>query len=126
MTFKETKFLHRHKPTDKETDRQYYFDIDGEKVPNTEAMIAYLLDEDVLFADCRQYYCEYTKQLIGPTIVLFVLVNDYFVPASDAEDVKLSEIPQLFELYRKGGMCGVYEFVAEKRGIPNKHWREKL
>jgi len=107
-------------------EREYYFEYeDGETIPNDEAMLAYLLDEDVLFPNTRKYYCEHAKQLLGPTIVLFVLINDRFVPGSDAEDVKLEEIPRLFELYRAKGYDGLCEFVANKRGIPNKHWRDK-
>jgi hypothetical protein len=58
-------------------------------------------------------------------VLLFVLINDWFVPGSDAESIELGEIPQLFELYRAKGYDGVCEFVANKRGIPNKHWRDK-
>jgi hypothetical protein len=31
-------------------DRNYYFDISGEKVPNEEDMLAFLLDEGILFS----------------------------------------------------------------------------
>jgi hypothetical protein len=93
--------------------RIYYYGINGKQEPDHESMAAFLLDEGVLF--------------ISPTkdiIVLCVLINDYFVPAADAEPITYDEIPILYELYLKKQNEGVCEFVANKRGIENKHWKE--
>lgn len=95
------------------SDRIYYYDINGKQEPDQESMAAFLLDEGVLF--------------ISPSkdrVTLCVLINDYFVPASDAELITYDEIPILYELYLKKQNKGICEFVANKRGIENKHWRE--
>jgi hypothetical protein len=99
-------------------ERNYYFDIDGEKVPNEEDMLAFLLDEGILFSG---------NDYGDGTINLYINVNDYFAPASDAESLPHKDIPKLFEMYResKSDCNGVLQYVADKRGIPNKRWRDK-
>jgi hypothetical protein len=97
-------------------ERNYYFEIAGEKVPNEEDMLAFLLDEGILFS---------SQSKDGSTAELYINVNDYFAPGADAEGVPHKDIPKLFEMYRESGYNGVAQYVADKRGIPNKHWRDK-
>lgn len=97
-------------------ERNYYFDINGEKVPNEEDMLAFLLDEGVLFSG---------NDYGNNTVTLYINVNDYFGPGSDAESLPSKDVAKLFDMYRKDGYNGVSQYVADKRGIPNKHWREK-
>jgi hypothetical protein len=96
-------------------ERNYYFEIAGEKVPNEEDMLAFLLDEGILFSG---------NDYGDGTVNLYINVNDYFAPAADAENIPTNEIPKLFDMYRKDGYDGVAQYVADKRGIPNKRWRE--
>lgn len=93
--------------------RVYYYDINGRQEPDLESMAAFLLDEGVLVI--------YSTE---DGVTLHILINDYFVPASDVELITYDEIPILYELYLKKQNDGICEFVANKRGIENKHWRE--
>lgn len=96
--------------------KYYYITFEGEAEAIIEEMAAYLLDANILFIGSS----EDKKQT-----ALYVNCNDYFVPAADAESISYSEIQILFELVVAKGEIAVYEFVANKRNIPNKHWREK-
>ncbi len=100
--------------------RTYYYDIYGKMEPDYESMAAYLLDEGVLFVTTAIDRCT-QKECLG----LYVLINDYFVPASDAESVTYDELPKLFEMYKEKQWNGVSKFVADKRGIPDLSWRDK-
>lgn len=97
-------------------ERNYYFDISGEKVPNEEDMLSFLLDEGVLFSG---------NDYGSGTVNLYININDYFAPAADAESLPHKDVPKLFDMYRKDGYSGVSQYVADKRGVPNKRWREK-
>ena len=97
-------------------ERNYYFDINGEKVPNEEDMLAFLLDEGILFSG---------NDYGDGTINLYINVNDYFAPASDAESLPSCDVAKLFDMYRESGYDGVVQYVADKRGVPNKRWRDK-
>jgi hypothetical protein len=96
--------------------RTYYYDFgfSGQE-PDYESMIAFLLDEGILFVG---------NDYGDGTVNLYININDYFAPAADAENLPTSDIAKLFEMYRKDGYNGVAQYVADKRGIPNKHWRE--
>ena len=96
-------------------ERHYYFEIAGEKVPNVEDMLAFLLDKGILFSG---------NDYGDGTVNLYININDYFAPAADAENIPTNEIPKLFDMYHKDGYDGVAQYVADKRGIPNKRWRE--
>jgi hypothetical protein len=96
--------------------RTYYYDIQGEIVPDHESMLAYLIDEGILFSG---------NSYDNNTATLYININDYFAPASDAEKLPHSDIPKLFEMYRENKYDGVAQYVADKRGIPNKPWRDK-
>jgi hypothetical protein len=100
--------------------RTYYYDIDGKKLPDPESMAAYLLDEGVLFVTTAIDRCT-QKECLG----LYILINDYFVPAADSESVTYNELPKLYELYKEKQWDGVSQFVADKRGIPNIYWKDK-
>jgi len=84
-------------------------------------MMAYLLDEGILFAvpACAKY--DGDKECVG----LFINVNDYFIPASDSEAVTYDELPKLYEMYKEKKYDGVSQFVADKRGIPNVYWKDE-
>jgi hypothetical protein len=101
--------------------RTYYYDIDGKKDPDYENIAAYLLDEGVLFvSNAIDRYTQ--KECLG----LYVLINDYFGPGADAENVTYDELPKLFDMYKEKQWNGVSQFVADKRGIPNIYWRDKV
>ncbi len=102
--------------TEKHTiERTYYYDFgDGKIFPDLENMIAFLLDEGILFVG---------NDYGSGTVNLYININDYFAPAADAENLPTCDIPKLFNMYRKEGYAGVAQYVADKRGIPNKRWR---
>lgn len=104
--------------TEKHTiNRTYYYDLDdGRFEPDYESMVAFLLDESILFVG---------NNYGSGTVNLYININDYFAPAADAENIPTNEIPKLFEMYRKDGYNGVAQYVADKRGIPNKRWRDE-
>ena len=104
----------------KDDKRVYYHDIYDKIEPDYENMAAYLLDEGVLFLTSAVNKHD-SKECLG----LSVLINDYFVPASDAESVTYDELPTLFRLYLQRKHDGVAQFVADKRGIPNIYWRDE-
>jgi hypothetical protein len=96
-------------------ERNYYFDICGKKVPNEEDMLAFLLDEGIVFSG---------NDYGNGTVNLYINVNDYFAPAADAESFSHKDIAKLFDMYKENGYNGVAQYVADKRGIPNKKWKE--
>ena len=106
---------------------KYWFIIDGKAVPNEEAMLSKLLDDDVLFCNSRQYVCKFVGKIKEETIVLYINVNDCFCPASDAEGLTLTELPKLFQLYEDKEHFGIIEFVALKRKQqPRKSLKSKM
>ena len=99
--------------------RTYYYDINGTMEPDYESMCAYLLDANILFVSAA--ISEHNgKDCLG----LYVLINDYFGPGSDSEEVPYDELPNLYDLYKSRKYDGVSQFVADKRGISNIHWRD--
>lgn len=106
--------------------RTYWHNIDGVKYPNAEAMLARLLDEDLVFCNSREYF-GLKGEKEPETIVVFLNCNDCFVPASDAESVTIDELPNLFTLFEKKGDYGSIEFVAIKRKQqPRKYIKETM
>ena len=105
----------------KDDKRTYYYNILGKMMPDYESMMAYLLDEGILFAvpACAKY--DGDKECVG----LFININDYFIPASDSEAVTYDELPKLYEMYKERKYDGVSQFVADKRGIPNIYWKDE-
>lgn len=111
------KFGGNNKMTETNTiERTFYYDFgkDG-TAPDLENMIAFLLDAGILFVG---------NDYGNGTVNLYININDYFAPAADAESLPTKDIPKLFDMYRKDGYNGVAQYVADKRGIPNKRWRE--
>ena len=100
--------------------RIYHYYIKGEMIPDIESMCAFLLDEGILYVTSA-IERDTNKECIG----LYILINDYFVPAADSESVTYDEIPKLFKMYKEKKQDGVAQFVADKRGIPNIYWKEK-
>ena len=100
--------------------RTYYYNIFGKMEPDYESMAAYLLDESILFVNSA-----ISKHNGKDCLALYVLINDYFVPASDGEEVTYDELPKLYELYKEKKHDGVSQFVADKRGIPNIYWKDE-
>lgn len=62
-------------------------------------------------------------------IELEINCNDYFCPASDAETVEWSEVIPLLEallkLEMKERQNFLMQWVADKRGVPNKSFKSK-
>lgn len=88
---------------------------------DVEKIAAYLLRQGVLYLSTAKDP-ESEEECIG----LYILINDYFAPASDAEYVTRDELPTLYKLYKQRKHDGVAQFVADKRGIPNIYWRKKV
>ena len=105
----------------KDDRRTYYYNISGKMMPDYESMAAYLLDEGILFAGQAGAKYDNGNECVG----LFININDYFVPASDAEAVTYDELPKLYEMYKERTYDGVSQFVADKRCIPNIYWKDK-
>jgi hypothetical protein len=104
----------------KDNNRTYYYNIFGKMEPDYESMAAYLLDEGILFVSSA-----ISKHNGKDCLALYVLINDYFVPASDGEEVTYDELPKLYDLYKERKHDGVSQFVADKRGIPNIYWKDE-
>jgi hypothetical protein len=95
--------------------REYWFDLDGKKEPNEEAMLAKLLDDGVLFCNSRKYL-DMDGSVKEETIVLFVLFNDTFAWAcADAESITTAELPELFRMYEANPLCASTQWVCLKR-----------
>ena len=93
-----------------------------------EAAIAELLKDGVLFANSREYLWEGEKQ--GETIILFVNCNDVFYWAcADAENVTLSELPDLHAMWLKDKGWGGIKWCCKKRKmqpqVPMKEMMQK-
>ena len=104
----------------KDDRRTYYYNILGKMMPDHESMAAYLLDEGILCVTSAIDRYDHRE-----CISLYININDYFVPASDAEVVTYDELPKLYDLYKERKYDGVAQFVADKRGIPNIYWRDE-
>ena len=99
--------------------RTYYYDLGEHGIePDYESMAAFLLDEGVVYLSAMRD-AENNKGAY-----LCININDHFHPAADSEDLPWEDIPKLFDMYRKDGYNGVAQYVADKRGIPNKYWKE--
>ena len=105
----------------KDDKRVYYYNIRGQMMPDYESMAAYLLDEGILFAGAALDKHDGQHECVG----LFININDYFVPAADAEPVTYDGLPKLYEMYKEKKYDGVSQFVADKRGIPNVYWKDE-
>lgn len=95
----------------------HYIIHNDKKIPDIEKMTATLLLNDILYIGSSEN---------NKYSTLYVNCNDYFVPSADGETLTTSEIPILFNLIKEKGYDGVYQFVANKRNIPNLHWRDRI
>lgn len=59
-------------------------------------------------------------------VTAFINLNDYFIPAADGEAIAMNDAPALAALYDQGGWPAISQWVADRRGIPNQHWRKRL
>lgn len=83
-----------------------------------EGMLIYLLQEDVLFCNSRQYLCVDNKTQQPETIVIFVNCNDvWFWACADAEEITLEELPELCRLYMEDSDGGVIKWACQKRNM---------
>jgi len=96
-------------------ENEYWYVIDGQRVPNEESMISKLLDDNILFCNSRKFLDPFSNEVREETLVLFLNCNDCFVPAADAECLTSQELPDFFSLYEKLGDWATVEFVARKR-----------
>ena len=100
------------------TESKYWFDIDGKKVADHEAMAAHFLEENILFLSSRKYVCGEKDDVISKnaTLLLFLNCNDVFVWGyADAEGVSYDELPELFKMYEANTDCGPTQWVCIKR-----------
>jgi hypothetical protein len=96
--------------------RTYYYDIYG-KIRNQdyESMVAYRLDEGVLFVTTAIDRCT-QKECLG----LYILINDYFCSRFQMLSLLLMMNCQNYlRCIKRKQWNGVSKFVADKRGIPN-------
>lgn len=106
--------------------RTYYFDINGKKEPDCDAMLAFFLDEEIVFCNSRKYL-NLDKSIQKETIVVFVNINDIFVPAADALEITTGELPIVFDLYQKYSYDGVIQWAALKtRSQPRSRIKKSL
>lgn len=98
--------------------RKYYHDINGKMEPDHENMAAYLIDEGVLVLTSV-----INRDTQKECLELSIMINDYFGPGSDAESVTYDELPKIYDMYINQKYDGVCQFVADKRGVSNIHWR---
>lgn len=83
---------------------------------NEEEAVIELLQKGHLFLNSRKYFCESRKDLQPETIVLFLNCNDTFSwGCTDAEEIKLSELEDLYKLYKEYGDASVTIWVCKKR-----------
>jgi hypothetical protein len=61
--------------------------------------------------------------LVAINDCLLINCNDFFAPAADAEEVSFEELPELLDAVNSHETA--MQWVAKKRGIECKHWREK-
>lgn len=97
--------------------REYYIYADSLKEPVLEAMVAKLLDDEILFVSSSK----------SQTVELFVICNDVFAwGCADGEDILPDEIPNLFERVQKYGLIGAVHWCCVKRGEKPQPPLEKI
>jgi hypothetical protein len=97
---------------------KYWFDIDGKKVADHEAMAAHFLEENILFLSSHKYVCGEPDDMISKseTLILHLNCSDVFAWAfADGENVSYDELPELFALYESNPKCGTIQWVCMKR-----------
>ena len=96
-------------------ERTYWYDIFGKTVPDEQAIVAKLLDEDVLMTSCHTIASD-EGVLEGRTITLLVNCSDVFAwGCADCEPITLDELPNLFTLHTNNPKCGSIQWACLKR-----------
>ncbi len=95
---------------------EVFFIINGKEECNEELALSILLKNDMLFCNERQYTEYNDKAILGSTIVLFVICNDIFAwGCADAEDLPLSELPNLYKMWEKDPKWGTAKWCCFRR-----------
>lgn len=82
-------------------------------VPELETMLSYLLWKDIIFISTRSH-----SSLEGGGVVLCVLLNDVFLWAcSDAEQIAISELPEVYLAYKNDPIYGVVKWGCKRRDM---------
>lgn len=91
-----------------------------------EPMLADLLSAGVLFCNERDYL--WNGEKAGASIILFVICNDLFVWGSaDAEDLPLSELKNLYRMWKKDMTWGSDKWCCKRRNLqPQEPVIEKM
>lgn len=92
-----------------------------------ESSLAALLKEGILFCNDRYFSSNKEGKSEGKTIVLFVIANDIFYPAANAEDLKFDEVPELYYAWTKDKNWGVIKWLSKKRNLqPRSSIRQNM
>jgi len=114
-----------------ECDSFSYVNKDGEKCYLEEEIIAFFLQEEILFVNSMGYLYPNRDDIQLATLVCFVNCSDLFYwGLADAENIELSEVGDLWEWYLAEGGIGVSKWCCLKRGMRpqypvEKSWREQ-
>ncbi len=83
-----------------------------------ERALAELLQDAVVFVNCRDYVDLDGSAAQDPTLVIFVIANDIFYWAcADAMSVTTSELPDLYERWKADPTWGSVEWCCLKAGM---------
>lgn len=65
---------------------------------------------------------------VAEEIKLAISVNDHFAPAADLEIIPWEKTGEVLALYKAAPdkWQALYQWVADQRGTPNVHWRERV
>lgn len=93
---------------------EVFFKVDGEEYCNNELALSILLQNNVLFANSREY--SQNGKWEGHTVVLFVICNDIFAwGGADAQDLPLSEVGLLYKMWDKDNKWGSAKWCCIRR-----------
>lgn len=54
---------------------------------------------------------------------LILRYSDWFVPGGDGESIQLADAPTILDVWRSADFDGIRQWIADRRGVPNVHWR---
>ena len=85
------------------------------------------LQAAIELAALEENYGIYFVGQAADEIALAINVNDRFAPAADVEIVPWDKTKEVLALYKasQDKWLALYQWVADRRGITNKHWRER-
>jgi len=99
------------------TNREYSFIIDNKKYWNEEALLAYLLDEELVFCNSRKYV-SIDGKVMSCTTVIFMSCNDVFSwGTADVENIEPDEFHELYELHEENKIWGPTKWACKKRNL---------